>query len=96
MPRMLPFPSRRLWAAAGAALSSALIVCGSVAVAQQDKYTISVPGGLSFAEFRGYEDWSVISLSKSEKHFAVTLGNPIALEAFRAGIPDNGKPFPDG
>ncbi|KAA2233414.1 cytochrome P460 family protein, partial [Salinarimonas soli] len=27
---------------------------------------------------------------------AVPLGYPIALEAFRAGIPDNGNTFPDG
>ena len=26
----------------------------------------------------------------------VILGNPVVMEAFRAGIPGNGKPFPDG
>ena len=24
------------------------------------------------------------------------LGNPTLIEAYRAGIPGNGKPFPDG
>jgi hypothetical protein len=34
-----------------------LAVLGGVALAQQDKYTLSVPGGLAFSEFRGYEGW---------------------------------------
>ena len=31
----------------------------------RDKYAVKVPGGLGFAEFRGYEDWAVISFSVS-------------------------------
>jgi hypothetical protein len=27
----------------------------------QDKYAVKVPGGLAFAEFKGYEDWQVVS-----------------------------------
>ena len=30
-------------------------VLGGMALAQQDKYTVKVPGGLAFSEFRGYE-----------------------------------------
>ena len=30
-------------------------VLGSLALAQQDKYSLTVPGGLAFSEFRGYE-----------------------------------------
>jgi hypothetical protein len=62
----------------------------------QDKYTVKVPGGLGFAEFRGYEGWHVVSLSRNEKAVAVILANPVMIEAYRAGIPGNGKPFPDG
>jgi hypothetical protein len=27
---------------------------------------------------------------------AVILANPVMIDAYRAGIPGNGKPFPDG
>jgi hypothetical protein len=27
---------------------------------------------------------------------AMTLGNPVMIDAYRAGIPGNGKPVPDG
>jgi hypothetical protein len=62
----------------------------------QDKYNLKVPGGLAFSEFRGYESWQVISLSRNDKAVAVIVGNPAMIQAFQAGIPDNGKPFPDG
>jgi hypothetical protein len=65
-------------------------------VAAQDKYSVKVPGGLAFAEFRGYEGWQTISISRHEKVLAVILGNPAMINAFQAGIPGNGKPFPDG
>ena len=32
-------------------------------VSAQDKYTVKVPGGLEFSEFRGYESWQVVSTS---------------------------------
>src|SRR5215467_14481047 len=73
-----------------------LAVLAGVAIAQQDKYTLKVPGGLAFSEFRGYEGWQAISLSRSESVLAMTLGNPVMIDAYRAGIPANGKPLPDG
>src|ERR1700722_690070 len=33
------------------------------AVSAEDKYALKIPNGLAFSEFRGYEAWSVISLS---------------------------------
>jgi hypothetical protein len=60
------------------------------------KYDLKVPGGLAFSEFRGYEDWSIISIDHTGDLMKAILGNPLAIEAFRAGIPGNGKPFPDG
>jgi Cytochrome P460 len=62
----------------------------------QDKYTLKVPNGLAFSEFRGYENWSVIAISENGGMIAVILGNPTMINAYRAGIPGNGKPFPDG
>jgi hypothetical protein len=69
---------------------------GVFAQGKPDKYTVSVPGGLAFSEFRGYEGWEAISVSRNEKVMAMILGNPAMMEAYRAGIPANGKPVPDG
>ena len=73
-----------------------LAVVGSFAISAQDKYTVKVPGGLAFSEFRGYETWPAISISHSGKVVAVILGNPVMIDAYLAGIPGNGKPVPDG
>jgi hypothetical protein len=67
-----------------------------VAMSAQDKYTVKVPNGLAFSEFKGYESWQTISVSHNGPHMAVILGNPTMIAAYKAGIPDNGKPFPDG
>jgi hypothetical protein len=69
---------------------------GGIALAQQDKYTLTVPGGLAFAEFRGYEGWQVVSISQNENLMAVILANPEMIDAYQTGAPGNGKPFPDG
>ena len=69
---------------------------GALAVAAQDKYTVKVPGGLAFSEFKGYEAWQTIAISRNEKVMAVILGNPAMIDAYQAGIPANGKPVPDG
>jgi hypothetical protein len=66
-----------------------------VATSKQDRYSLKVPGGLAFSEFRGYETWQVIGVSNGGK-LAVILGNPAMIEALKAGYPDNGKPVPDG
>ena len=62
----------------------------------QDRYTLKVPNGLAFSEFRGYESWPVVSLSHNGTKLAAILGNPILIDAFKSGIRGNGKPFPDG
>ena len=62
----------------------------------KDKYTVKVPGGLAFSEFKGYEGWETISVSHNPKVMAVIVGNPGMIAAYRAGIPANGKPVPDG
>ena len=75
------------------ALASAL---GASAMPAQDKNTVKVPGGLGFAEFKGYEGWHFISLSQGDKLVAAILGNPTMIEAYQKGIPANGQPVPDG
>jgi hypothetical protein len=74
----------------------ALALTGGMVLAQQDKYSLKVPGGLSFSEFRGYEGWQVVSTSHNENAVAVILANPEMIDAYLAGVPENGKPFPDG
>ena len=81
---------------AAAALAVVLAGLGGMALAQQDKYTLQVPNGLAFSEFRGYEAWQVISISHDGDLLAAILGNPAMIDAYASGIPGNGKPFPDG
>ncbi len=73
-----------------------LAVLSGLAVSAQDKYAVKVPGGLAFSEFRGYEAWETISISQSARVVAVIVGNPVMIDAYRAGFPANGKPVPDG
>ncbi len=73
-----------------------LSVLAALSMAAQDKYTLKVPNGLAFSEFRGYEAWQVISISQDGPLVAATLGNPEMIKAYQSGIPGNGKPFPDG
>ena len=67
-----------------------------VVVAAGDKYTLKVPGGLAFSEFKGYEGWQTISVSRNERVIDVIVGNPAMIAAYQSGFPGNGKPAPDG
>jgi len=71
-------------------------VLGGRAIPAQDKYTLKVPNGLAFSEFRGYEGWQVVSISQDGNLVAAILANPVMIKAYLAGVPGNGKPFPDG
>jgi len=73
-----------------------VVLVGARAMSAQDKYTLQVPNGLAFSEFRGYEGWQTVSISHNGDLIAVILGNPTMIDAYKAGIPGNGKPFPDG
>jgi hypothetical protein len=83
-------------------IAAPLIVTISVAVfggatrAQQDRYTLQVPDGLAFSEFKGYDSWEDIAVSETEGSVKAILGNPAVIGAYKEGIPDNGRPFPDG
>ena len=80
-----------------AMISALLATAGGIAfAASSDRYTVKVPGGLAFSEFRGYEGWQAVNVSHREGAIAVILANPVMIEAYRSGIPENGKPFPDG
>jgi hypothetical protein len=94
------FPTRRrvlaASGAAGAGIAVVLAAFGGRAISAQDKYTVQVPNGLAFSEFRGFEDWATVAVSQSGDLIEVILANPVMIDAYRAGAPGNGKPFPDG
>ena len=73
-----------------------LSLVAALALAAQDKYSVKVPGGLAFSEFRGYEAWQAIAISRNESVAAVILGNPVMISAYHDGFPGNGKPVSDG
>jgi len=66
------------------------------AVYAQDKYTLKTPSGIAFADFKGYEDWSVVSSARTDEVLKVIVANPIMIKAYKAGVPGNGQPFPEG
>jgi hypothetical protein len=68
----------------------------ALVIAAQDKYTLRVPNGLAFSDFRGYENWQVVAVSQTDNLLKVMVANPIMIDAYRAGVPGNGKAFPDG
>jgi Cytochrome P460 len=81
----------------GVAVVLAVLACQAANAPDDDpKYALKIPNGLSFAEFKGYETWQTISVSHNGDLLAVILGNPEMIAAYKAGIPGNGKPFPDG
>lgn len=67
-----------------------------VALAAQDKYSLKVPNGLAFAEFKGYENWQDVAVSQTETGIKAILANPAMMAAYRSGVPGNGKKFPNG
>ena len=91
-----PFPTPRSVLATCAAIAVVLTVLGGKEISAQDKYTVQTPNGLAFSEFRGYEDWQVVAVSQTEELLKVEVANPVMIAAYRAGVPGNGQPFPDG
>jgi hypothetical protein len=79
-------------------ITGALAVMGGWAIAAQDKYTVKVPNGLAFSEFRGYEDWQAVGPSQTDAQnvMRIILANPVMINAYKSGVPGNGKPFPEG
>jgi hypothetical protein len=79
-----------------ASVAVSLFVLGSVALAAQNRYTLKVPNGLAFSEFRGYETWQDVAVSQTENGLKVIAANTAMITAYRQGVPGNHKPFPEG
>jgi cytochrome P460 len=81
-----------------AATTGVFAVIGGWAIAAQDKYALKVPNGLAFSDFRGYEDWQAVGPSHTDGSNVIRLivANPVMINAYKEGVPGNGKPFPEG
>ena len=73
-----------------------LALLGGSALYAQEKYALVSPGGLKFSDFKGYEDWAVVSSARQDDVLKVIVANPAMIAAYKAGVPGNGKPFPEG
>src|SRR3984885_12952046 len=78
-----------------AVATAGLAVLVAAAVYAQDKYSLKSPDGIAFSDFRGYEDWSAVSSARTAG-LEVIVANPTMIHAYKAGVPGNGQPFPDG
>ena len=81
-----------------ATATAVLAVLGTAAYAQDkfDKYSLKSPSGIAFSDFRGYEDWAVVSSARTDEVLKVIVANPTMIKAYKAGVPGNGNPFPEG
>jgi hypothetical protein len=77
---------------AGRAAGSAAPVAGSA----DDKYLLKTASGIAFADFKGYEDWAVVSSARTDEVLKVIVGSPEMINAYKSGVPLNGQAFPDG
>jgi hypothetical protein len=82
--------------AIGAIAPATLAVLVATAVYAQDKYLLKSPSGIAFSDFRGYEDWSAVSSARQDEILKVIVANPKMITAYKAGVPGNGQPFPEG
>jgi hypothetical protein len=87
---------KRIAALAMAATAVAVIAIPiASAVDTQDKYSLKSPSGIPYSDFRGYEDWAVVSTAKTNVLKAI-VANPIMIKAYKAGVPGGGQSFPEG
>ena len=50
----------------------------------------------AFSEFSGYETSQDVAARQTEVGIKAILGNPVMINAYKEGIPGNGRPFPEG
>jgi hypothetical protein len=66
--------------------TAVLAVLGGAAVYAQDKYSLTSPDGIAFSDFKGYEDWAVVSSARTDEVLKVIVANPTMIEAYKAGV----------
>ena len=91
-----PIAGLTITAIAAAVLAVTLAVAVYAHAQNQDKYSLKSPSGIAFSDFRGYEDWAVVSSARTDEILKVIVANPAMITAYKSGIPVNGQTFPDG
>ena len=85
---------------AGFTLVTATVVVLAVLLATvvyaQDKYSLQSPSGIAFSDFRGYEDWPMVSSARTDQVLKVIIANPTMVAAYKSGVPGDGQRFPEG
>jgi hypothetical protein len=81
---------------AATVIAVSLVGIGGIAWAAQDRYTLAIPDGLSFAEFRGYERWENVAVSATASSVKSIQANAVMIRAYKAGVPGDGQRFPEG
>jgi hypothetical protein len=76
--------------------ASAALAAASVVLAASPRDTLKVPDGLSFSEFKGYESWQPVAVSQVPDGLKLISANAVMMQAYRTGLPADGKQFPDG
>jgi hypothetical protein len=61
----------------------------------QDNYSLKTTSGIAFSDFRGYEDWAVVSSARTDEVLKVIVSNPSMINVYKEGVLGNGLPFPD-
>jgi hypothetical protein len=77
-------------------IAASLTVLGGMALGAQDRFTLKVPNGPAFSEFKGYETWQNVAVSQTENGLKAIAANSAMINAYRQGTPGNGRLFPDG
>lgn len=83
-----------------------VIVTAALAAQSPDRFALTSANGIAFSEFKGYDAWPMVATSHPDDAsgcgtskvgcMKAILGNPTMIQAYREGIPANGKPVPDG
>ena len=50
------------------------VLAGS-AIYAADKYSLVTPSGIAFSDFKGYEDWAVVSSARTDEVLKVIVAN---------------------
>jgi hypothetical protein len=70
------------------------VLGGAIFCAQRqdkEKYSLISPDGVAFSDFKGYEDWSLVSSARTEEILRVIVANPAMIRAYKSGYPGNGR-----
>ena len=60
-------------------ITASVAVLGSMAIAEQDRYTLQIPDGLAWSDFRGYETWQNVAVSQTESSLKVIAANEVMI-----------------